>query len=86
MYQIGETELTALPETEPRAGAAAVAGYRAEADLFTGWSMWRHLARADALRNGVNGGTVAAGTLHTVATPAALESPATDPHAGHAHD
>jgi membrane-anchored protein YejM (alkaline phosphatase superfamily) len=91
MHTIGERDLVALPETDPRAAAAAMTTYRAEADLFNGWATWRHLARADALKSkagpGTGGGAVATRTLQAAAAPAALESPvATDPHAGHRHD
>ena len=84
MFEMGATELIALPDADPR--AAAMASYHAEADLFNGWASWRHLARADALRsNGRDGGgAVATGNLQTVATPAADAVPAT-PDA-HRHD
>jgi hypothetical protein len=70
MYEMGATELAEIPATDPR--AARLSAYRAEAELFTGWATWRHLARAEALKS--DGG----GSTHAVSTEAAQARHASD--------
>jgi membrane-anchored protein YejM (alkaline phosphatase superfamily) len=54
MFAMTDTDLLPLDATDPRASATAAAGYHHEAELFTGWAVWRHLARADALKSADN--------------------------------
>jgi hypothetical protein len=70
MYEMTETDLTPLPATDPR--ITAMPAYQHEAQAFTGWAVWRHLARADALRSPDQ-----VGAIQTVAAPP-LVTPASE--------
>ena len=60
-HQIGETDLIDSPPNDPR--IAAGDAYTREADLFAGWSVYRHLARADKLRSLQQGDAVQAASV-----------------------